>query len=70
MLTPPCTHHAPRYDLGDGTYLVAPADIPFAAMRASHLLICDDQGTVLRGEGGIDEQRFQVSTVAPSAEWS
>ena len=23
------------YDLGDGTYLVAPSDMPFSAMRAS-----------------------------------
>ena len=62
LLTPfpsslPYTH---RYDLGDGTYLVAPADIPFAAMRASHLVVTDASGTVLRGEGQVDAERFQA----------
>jgi len=48
------------YDLGDGTYLAAPADIPFAGMRASHIVVCDAEGTVLRGEGTIDADRFQA----------
>ena len=48
------------YDLGDGTYLTAPADIPFAAMRASSILVCDEHGTVLRGEGHVDTERFRA----------
>lgn len=48
------------YDLRDGTYLVAPADIPFAAMRASHMVITDASGTVLRGSHFVDKDRFQA----------
>ena len=63
LLLTPCPSSLPlhnRYDLGDGTYLVAPADIPFAAMRASHLVVTDASGTVLRGEGQVDAERFQA----------
>jgi ribulose-5-phosphate 4-epimerase/fuculose-1-phosphate aldolase len=48
------------YDLGDGTYLSVPADIPFAAMRASHILVVDAKGTILKGEGFVDPERFQA----------
>ena len=48
------------YDLGDGTYLVAPADVPFSAMRASFLLVTDADGKVLRGEGLVDPVRFRA----------
>ena len=56
------------YDLGDGTYLVAPADIPFAAMRASHLVVTDAAGTVLRGEGSVDCERFQGAQAAQACD--
>jgi len=46
------------YDLGDGTYLVAPADVPFAAMRASLMVVTDASGQVLRGDGAVDAERF------------
>lgn len=48
------------HDMGDGTYLTAPADIPFAAMRASHIVVCDTEGNVLRGEGTVDPDRFMA----------
>jgi ribulose-5-phosphate 4-epimerase/fuculose-1-phosphate aldolase len=48
------------YDLGDGTYLVAPGDIPFAAMRASLLVVTDAQGHVLKGDGHVDAERFRA----------
>ena len=50
--------------LGDGRYLVAPAGVPFAAMRASTILVVDRDGKLLRGSGVVGSEIVGAITAA------
>jgi ribulose-5-phosphate 4-epimerase/fuculose-1-phosphate aldolase len=41
-------------------FLVTPSDVPFAAMRASLLVVCDARGAVVRGTGYVDGETFRA----------
>jgi ribulose-5-phosphate 4-epimerase/fuculose-1-phosphate aldolase len=48
--------------IGDGTYLLVPPSMPFAAVRASMLLLVDAEGRVIRGSahGLLNVSSFQM----------
>ena len=41
-------------------YLTTPADVPFGAMRASLLVVCDENGEVVSGTGYVDQELFRA----------